>query len=79
MLKNRVKPIVNIIAGIAILLAIAALEIYIFLRENGLVQVFTFKDIFFRGGTLDSIRFCDMRMTMMYCWTSIIHDVIERR
>lgn len=49
-----------------LLIGFISLEMFIYLRENGLLEAFEFKDVFFKGGTLDNLRFYDMRMTAMY-------------
>ena len=60
------KKIFKHIMWALLLIGIISLEIFMYLRGNGLLEAFEFKDIFFKGGMLDNFRFYDMRMTAMY-------------
>ena len=67
---NRKKEIINTairhIVYAFLLMGIIFSEIYMYLRSNSYIEAFEFKDIFFKGGTLDNLRFYDMRMTAFY-------------
>ena len=60
------KKILKHIKWALLLIGIISLEIFMYLRGNGLLEAFEFKDIFFKGGVLDNLRFYDMRMTALY-------------
>ena len=61
------KTILKHAGWAALQLGIIILELYMYLRGNGLIEAFDFKDIFFKGGVFDGLRFYDMRMSVM--WT----------
>ena len=60
------KKVLKHIMWALLLIGIISLEIFMYLRGNGLLEDFEFKDIFFKGGVLDNLKFYDMRMTAMY-------------
>ena len=60
------RKIVNHIVWTLLLLGIISFEIFMYLRCNGLLEAFEFKDIFFKGGSLDNLRFYDMRSTIFF-------------
>lgn len=69
------KKILKHIMWALLLIGIISLEIFMYLRGNGLLEAFEFKDIFFKGGTLDNFRFYDMRMTVLYLLSNFISSI----
>ena len=45
--------------------AIALMETSVYLQREGLLEAFRWRDIFFKGGTLDGTTFFDYRLTLV--------------